>query len=121
MVDVNVIRNKLAIKIFQNLGSTFLVSSVLSYTTSKWGDKEITYDLPETMIGVPYNLISPKSYEKFGDLTQGQMDVVFDYLSSINMDSSVLFAGKGYLIIRLEDFDIKDSVLAKLARLAERM
>lgn len=121
MVDVEQIRSKLATKIFTNLGSTFLVSSVVSSTTNKWGDKSTTYSTQTTCIGVPYNLISPKSYEKFGDMTQGQTDVIFDYLSSINMDSSVIFAGKNYKVIRLEDFDLKDSVLAKLVRLAEQI
>lgn len=120
MVSISNIRNKLAVKIFTKLGSTFLVSSLVSSSTDSYGDATKTYATAVTVTAVPYNIVGSRSYERFGDLQKNELDCVFDYLASINIDSSVRFNSKNYVITAIDDdFVLLDSTIAKLARLSE--
>lgn len=119
MINLTNIQNRINTKVFIGLGSTALVSSVVSSSSNKWGDKTTTYASGVSEKCVPYNMIYPKLYEPFGTLKKGEVDVFFNHLSSISLDSSVVYDSKNYIVTNLENFPLLDGTLAKLVRLSE--
>lgn len=119
MVSLSNVQSRINNKVFTGLGSTALVSSLVSSSSSKWGDNTNTYSTPVSELVVPYNYINPKSYEKFGILQTNEVDIFFNHLSTVNINSSVIYRGKGYIVTKYEDFPLLDGILAKLCRLSE--
>jgi hypothetical protein len=104
--------------LFNRLGSSITVYPLSSETVDKWGDNTPSYGTGVVSIAVPYNYL-PKEryYEPFGDLLDGQVDIVIPYDTVIDGNSKVTYDGSDYKVMGLEKFVIANGVIAQLLRL----
>ena len=119
MVNLTNIRNKIGVKIFDNLGNTCTVYSLSSSSYDKWGDISPTWNAGVSETVVPYNILTPKSFEQFGELKVGELDIIAKYTSAITLTSSIVMNNKNYRVVDSESFDLAGGTLAKMFRLAE--
>lgn len=124
MVNVSAVRTKLANKIFNNtsgVGSTLTVTSLTS-TTDAYGEDVYTDGTATTVYAVPFNYKSYyQTFTKWGELDVGEMDILVPYDTSIGRDYKITFQSTDYKVKDIEDYIIKDSILAKAVRLSEDM
>ncbi len=119
MASASSIQNKLNVKIFNKFGSDITIENVSSSSLNNYGDANITYSAGVTAVGVPYNQIAGRSWESFGDLNEGDIDIIFKYTETINIDDRVTFGGVQYKVVRREDYPYDNSNLAILVRVAK--
>lgn len=118
MSKLDKIRTKIANKVFNKIGSTATLYSVQSSTIDKWGDATTTYSSGTSITIVPYNIISSRvSFEKFGDLKDGELDIVYSYDTSISPEDKITFDGVDYRVMQIEKYYYSDGVLAYVARI----
>lgn len=117
MVNLSSLQNKINTKVFQNLGSSLLVSSV-SGSTNDYGDKDFTYTSIGTVLAVPWNHIKNREdTQMFGELQTGEVDMAFKHDQSISVGYRVVLNSENYEIKQIESFPLKDGILVKVARL----
>jgi hypothetical protein len=87
----------------------------------KWGDKEKSYTSEGTLKVVPYNTFAKRtSYEPFGDLQEGETDMVFQYDSGVDTGWIIQNVNDDLMIIKdIEDYPYQGGVLVKIARLTK--
>jgi len=119
MVSLSNVQSRIYNKVFLGIGSSAVVSSVLSSSTTKWGDTTTIYATGVTEKVVPYSMIADRIYEPFGELKFNELDMVFSHLSSVTINSSIVYANKNYIITQLEQFPLLDGMLAYICRLSE--
>jgi hypothetical protein len=116
------VRNKLSTKVFSKLGSSLTWEAYSSSSTDKWGDRTVTYSTGVTLTAVPYNLISSRqSFEKFGNLQEGEVDLVVPYTSTIGVNDRITFNGVVYFVKEREEYTVSDGVVAYAVRLAKTL
>ena len=122
MATLESIRSKLENKVFQKIGSTVILSSYVSGTTSKWGDKTVTYGANTNVTAVPYNLVATEQdFNPFGVANQGETDIVFKYDQALTINDKVTYASKVYRVKMIEKYLFNNGYVAQLARLAETL
>lgn len=121
MVDASSIKNRLQTKIFDGLGSTVFIESLDDTATSTniYGETIKSYNSAVDVKAVPYNLISSRTLESFGDVKAGDVDVVFPEGTDVDYDYRVTYDGVQYLVTEIEKYPLQDSSLALLVRLAK--
>lgn len=114
-------RTTLNVKIFDSVIASNLSASSISSTTDKWGDSTNTFTSQGTLKCVPYNAFGNRlSYQPFGDLKEGDMDMVFKYDSGIAVDWIVEYVDNQlYQIKAIEDYPYGDGILVYIARLSK--
>lgn len=121
MVNVTALQNKINTKIFANLGSSLVVSSV-SGTTDKWGDKTYTYTSIGTILAVPWlHIKNSEDMQPFGELEVGSVDMAFKYNQPLAVGYKAVLGSENYFISEIEEFPLKDSILVKVARLKKTL
>ncbi len=121
MPDLITLQNVLNIKIFDGIGSNLAVQSISESVVDKWGDSTKTFTSQGTLKAVPYSDIEKRnSYQPFGDLQEGEVDMAFKYDSSIEVGWLVTnVSGIVFQIKIIEEYPFKDGLLVKIARLAK--
>lgn len=105
--------------LFEELGSTVVITPASSTVIDKWGDATITDGTPVSVTAIPYSAITSRSWESFGDLEDGMLDMVLSYDTTINVTDKVTFDSVDYLIIQVEKFPMNDTNLAFAIRIAK--
>lgn len=105
--------------LYEELGSTVTLTPYSSGTVDKWGDKTPSYDTPVNITAVPYSSITNRSWESFGDLEDGMLDMVISYDQSVNIKDKITFDSVDYIIIQIEKFPMNNTNLAFAIRLAK--
>ena len=119
MVSTSSIRNKLANKVFADLGSTCTIYSKTD-SIDKWGDSTITYGSGTTSSIVPYNQFAGRyNYQPFGDLKENETDAVLSYDTTIDLGYKINFDSTDYEVIQLEKNMLKNDNLIYVIRLTK--
>lgn len=117
MALVDSVRSKLD-GLFNRLGSTITITPLNSAVVDKWGDSTPTYGTATTTLSVPYNYLAKElSYQPFGDLRDGQVDIVVPYTATVTEKSKVTYDSNDYFVLGIEKFVITGSTIAQLLRL----
>lgn len=124
MVNLTNLQNKINTKVFDNLGSDLLLSARTAGSTDKWGDSTDSIAAPSTIVGVPWmHIKGTLSYQPFGDLEEGSMDMAFKHNQTLRIGdlvySSILEGS--YLIKEVENFPLANGILVKIARLSKKI
>lgn len=118
MALIDTIRNKLQSAVFNKLGSTLTINQVSSSSVDKWGDSTITLGSNQSTQAVPFNYVYKQlSYQPFGDLGSGQLDIVVPYGTTLEKNTSVTYSSDTWRVTNIEDFIISGGSVAKVARL----
>ena len=119
MASASSIQSKLNVKIFSKFGSNVSVSTVASSTLNSYGDATPTYATAVTEVAVPYNQVTGRSWESFGDLNVDELDIIFKHTADVNLDDKITFGGIDYKVIRKEQYPYDGDNLAILVRIAK--
>ena len=122
MATLASIQNKLLVKVFEPIGSDLTVNTLTSTSTSKWGDKE--FSSSSTVIkAVPYNQTfqGRNITNPFGEVREGQFDMVIPHTSVIKVGDTVTFDGATLDVIEVEKFPYADGNIAFLIRVVEKL
>jgi len=115
-------RTTLNVKIFDSVIASNLSASSLSSSTDKWGDSTDSFTSVGTILkSVPYNAFGNRlSYQPFGDLNEGDMDIVFTHDSGVQVDWVVKYVDNNlYQVKSVEDYPYGDGILVYIARLSK--
>lgn len=116
--DLASAQNKVAKRLFDNIGSTALYSAYTQTSTNIYGDELSAYATASSITVVPYSLFSSRqTYPVFGDLQEGDMDMVFKHDQTVNLKDHITFRNVVYQVRSVEDFPIANGLLAKVARI----
>ena len=116
------VQSKIENRIFNKLGSTVTRTPFVSSTIDKWGDATVTTGLAESILSVPYNLIDSRNeYNPFGVLKKGEVVMAFKYNQTLNIDDTITFNSKTYLLKEIETFPMAEGNVLQLARLYEEL
>lgn len=97
------VKQKLKSKVFDIIGKSVTFKSKGTPTYNTRGEEESVTYTSSTITVVPYNIIeSRQSYEPFGDLQEGEMDVAVPYEVSITKED--------ILTIESVDYEVKEVV-----------
>jgi len=118
MVNASAIKKKLQTKIFNSLGSDVSIKSLDSSTTNIYGEVTPTYGTPVVITAVPYSQISNKAWESFGDVSEGEIDIILPDGTDIDYNSRVSFDGYNHKVVSIEKYPLQDVNLAILVRIA---
>lgn len=122
MTVLDRVRNKLTNKVFNKLGSSLVWEPHSSSSIDKWGDNTITYGTSTALTAVPYNLVSSReAYNTFGDLQEGDTDMVVPYTSVLGTKDRITFNGVQYYVKQIEQYIISDGVVAYAVRLTKNL
>lgn len=120
MVNAISVRNKVENKIFVALGSSALWSSYTNPSISKWGDQVEAWGTETSITIVPFYLMNnQQSFQDFGDLEAGEMDIALRYNDGVNVNDKITFNTKLYKVKAIENYILKDISLVNIARLKE--
>lgn len=122
MVDTASIIAKIETKIFVNLGSTAIWTSIIEGSNTKWGDRSDTYATSSSITIVPWGHIYAKEdFFDFGDLESGEVDVALRYTQPLTINDKLLWNTKIYKVKAIQYYTLKDALLVKVARLTETL
>ena len=118
---VNVIAKQTQIRgKIEDFGSTIVIIPVTK-TFSKFGDKIEALGLAVDTVGIPYNNLTPDWMRNaFGDTPINSNLMIIKDNESINVGDIVVYSDVDYEVIKIEDFPLKDTVLAKQLTLVEK-
>lgn len=120
--DLVVAQEKVNTRLFDNIGTTVVLSAYTQTSTNDYGDELASYAVASSIVAVPYSLISKNNnYQPFGDMQEGDMDIVFKYNQTINLKDRITVFGTNYLVKSVEDFPIANGLLAKVARITKAL
>lgn len=116
MASLTSIRNKLAAKVFNKIGSTITRTPFSSTSLDKWGDGTVTYGTAESVTAVPYDYIRDREFfGSFGELKEGEVIIIFKHDQSLSKEDKISFDSKNYRIKEIEHYYYNDGVIAKSA------
>lgn len=122
MVNISTLQRKIENKVFKSLGSTYNLFPVVEGSVDKWGDQVEEYGGAVSVVVVPYSLYADRNaYNVFGDLKEGEVDIVFKHDQSISIDDKLVMNGVDFLIKQIEEFPLKNENLVKIARLVKKL
>jgi len=125
MSKLTIVRAKLDKKLFTTdvLGSTVTLY-VHSESTPSFGGYSggsASYDAGTDYVAVPYNLISKEiNYQPFGDLQEGDMDIVFRYSVSVNVKDKITFNGNTLYVKQVKPIPLNGGDAAIICRLGKQ-
>lgn len=106
------VRSKLDTKVFTPYGIsvTFKKKSTPVYNSRGELSSETTTE--STLLIVPYNLMADRqSYQKFGQLDEGDFDAAVRYDTDISIDDEVTFNGVDYKVKEIGEEYLKEIVV----------
>ena len=124
MVNLTSLQNKINTKIFDGLGSSLLVESVVpsTLTTDKWGDASKAYTSIGMVQTVPWlHIKGAEDMQPFGELENGSVDMAFKYNQTLDIGYRVTLRSEYYFITEIEEFPLLDGILVKVARLKKTL
>ncbi len=115
------IRNKLATKVFANgkLASTGTLYSVSSVSYDEYGSPINKVESSSSIKVVPYNLISKVNYSPFGDIQEGESDVIIKYDTNVSIGDKLSINSVDYEVKQIENYLVEDEIVAKALRIAK--
>ena len=69
-------------------------------------------------INIPYNQISNRAWENFGDLNEGEIDIILKHSENVDIDDKLVVDSTDYKVIRKEKYPYDNDNLAILVRVA---
>jgi hypothetical protein len=122
MTQLTSFQNKIENRIFRNFGSNITITN-LTTTTDKWGDSSTLSSTVVSTQGVPFNFISDtSSYEPFGDLSAGEMDMMLRYSETLACeDYRITYDSIPYLVKKIEKYPFANGNLALAVRLVREL
>ena len=114
------VREKLANKVFNKLGSSTVLEAWSSTVVDKWGDSTPAYESSTSITTVPYNLFDYREeFRPFGDLQEGETDMVVPYDTTIDKKDKITLLGTEYVVKERESYVISGGVVAYVIRVAK--
>jgi hypothetical protein len=112
MAKQDTIRIQLDNKVFIPLGKTVTLNSISAPTYNSRGEIEATSASQTTVTIVPYNIIDERqSYQKFGDLKEGEMDAAVRYDTTVNIYDYFEIEGVNWYVKDIELNYLPDNVV----------
>ena len=108
------IRAKLLAKVFNlnTIGMSITLKTQSLPLYNNRGELESTTSTTSTVVGVPYNIVDRnQSYEKFGTLLEGEMDVALPWETVINIDDLLTIASEDWLVKNIEKNYLPENVV----------
>lgn len=106
------IRTKLQTKVFDVIGKTVTLISKSSPTYNTRGELESSTTANSSITIVPYNIFTEReSYQRFGDLEEGDLDAAIPYTVTVNKDDVITMEGQNYTIKDIEQNYLPDNVV----------
>lgn len=106
------VRAKLDNKVFGKFGITATFISKDSPVYNNRGEEESATETTSTIVIVPYNIIENKqSYQKFGNLDEGDYDGAVRYDSVVKIDDVIVLDGIDYKIKLINKEKLKETVV----------
>lgn len=122
MVSVTNIRNKIETRIFDGIGSSAEYYASSTRTDNEYGDVTETFDTPVSITIVPWNnMYSQQSFESFGVLEKGEVDIALKYDQTISVYDKIVYDSRTFRVKQVDNYNIKDAVIVKVARLKEEL
>lgn len=119
MATLSNIQSKLQTKVFNKLGSTLTVREITTSINTR-GDETTTSTSDTDVIGVPfYYFAQNKNYEQYGQLIEGEFDVIVPYDTTVNTDYQIIFDNKIYDVFQVEKYPYANGNIALLLRMKE--
>lgn len=120
MVNTDSIRTKIEAKVFTNLGSTAIRSSLVKGSVDTFGDRSDTFASSSSITIVPWSYsYAGEDFFDFGDLEKGEVDIAVRYTQDLGIGDKIDWNSKSYRVKDIEWFVVKDANLVKVARLKE--
>lgn len=123
MSKLETIRSKLDKKLFSldGLGSTVTIYK-LTRTDGDFGgydNQSYTYDSGTDVIAVPYNAVTDRlTFHSFGEAKEGDIDIVFRYDVSIDVNDKVTMNGINYYVNQVKNIPLNGGTVAIICRLS---
>lgn len=96
-----------------------------STITDDYGDEYIVSTTSTTSKAIPYSKFPfQQDFLMWGELQDGQTDMVFPYNTTLENDSTVVDANEtttSYNVVNIETFPYGNGIVAKVARLSEKL
>jgi hypothetical protein len=112
------LRAKIATKVFDAIGSQITVINTSS-STDMYGDATTTIVSSTTTNMVPFNMVETESFQPFGDLQAGELDIIIPYDVVFSVDDFVDYDSNRYIIKQFEKYPYQNGVLAYAVRVAK--
>lgn len=127
-IDITNFRARLQNKLWSDnspISRTVTVYGVASSSTDDYGDVYITLDSGTSVKAIPYSKFPfQQDFLMWGELQDGQTDMVFPYDTTLDSDSTVVDANEtttSYNVVSIETFPYGNGIVAKVARLSEKL
>lgn len=114
------LRSKIQNKIFGSIASTGTVTRV-TWAQDKWGDGTSTLGSSTSISIVPFNLVESESYQPFGDLMSGELDIILPYDTTFDTNDFIDYDGQRYIIREYEEYPYQGGILAYAVRVAKQL
>lgn len=112
MADQQKIRDTLQTKVFDAFGKSV---TLISKSAPVYNDREELENETETnstITIVPYNIIDKRqTYERFGNLEEGDMDAAVPYSIVVNIDDEMLIESERWFIKEIAPNYLPDNVV----------
>lgn len=97
------VRTKLENKIFSRLGKSVTLIKKSTPVYNSRGEQDSVTTTSSTISCVPYNIVDKRqSYQKFGELEEGDMDIALPYTVTVNIDDELTIESVNYVIKAIE-------------------
>ena len=101
------------------------IYTVGSTITDNYGDDYVVSTTSTTTKSIPYSKFPfQQDFLEWGELQVGQTDMVFPYDTVLDSDSVVVDANEttaSYNVVNIETFPYGNGIVAKVARLSEKL
>lgn len=112
-------REDLDDEIFSEIGKTVTLINESSPIYNSRGELESSTQVSSSITAVPYNIVNDRqSHQSFGELVEGDMDMVVRYDQTINIDDLVVIDGVIYKVKEVAENYLPDNV-ATIVRLTK--
>ena len=106
------VRNKLDAKVFSPYGISVTFKKKSSPVYNSRGEESSVTTTSSTFLIVPYNVMADRqSFEKFGNLNEGDFDAAVRYDTDISIDDEVTFNGVDYKVKEIGEEYLKEIVV----------
>lgn len=105
------IRAQLQSKVFDAFGKSVTIKTP-TITYDAWGSEASRTEASTTTVGVDYDIVySRKNYEKFGDLNEGEREIVLPYDTVITTDDKITINSEDFIVKQIEKPSLPDVVV----------
>jgi len=122
MADLDIqdeFRDSLDEEIFEVIGKTVTLVTEGSEVYNERGELENTTNVTTSIIGVPYNITNARqTHQSFGEIEEGDMDMVLRYDQAIAIDNKVIIDSQTYKVKEIQENYLPDNV-ATIVRLTK--